>query len=474
MECEHMTDAALQNLKDIVGAGAWYVGKDIDRYLEDPRGRAHGSAAIVLCPSDTVTVAKIIRFCNENRIGVIPFGGGTGGSLGHIDTSGGQLLILSLERMKRIRQISAEDDVIVAEAGVILADIQTEADNIGRIFGLSLASDGSCTIGGNMASNAGGIQTLRYGNARDLCLGIEAVMPDGSILNALQPLRKDNTGYDLRHLLIGSEGTLGVITAATLKLAPKPDQDVTMMFAVESPAAALALLHRLRRDLGEVVSAFELMSSLGLSLALRHFPDLRDPFKKSYGWYVIADLAFASGLSRGIEKCLEGIFEKDLVLDGVVSSSNTQSKALWNLRERAFKYNKYEGALYSSDTSVLLGKIAEFVDQTRSALLLYDPHLRVNFYGHIGDGNIHVNVFPQDGTSKSEHLDQQPAAISGIATIIHEETNTCGGSISAEHGIGRAKTATLKQYCDPTKLAVMRALKKALDPNNIMNPGAIF
>jgi FAD/FMN-containing dehydrogenase len=467
-------DTELESLKSIVGPRGWYMGKDTDRYLEDPRGRERGSASIVLCPTHTSQVSEIMKFCNASGIGVIPFGGGTGGALGHMDPTGGGLVVLSLERMKKIRQISAEDDAIVAEAGVILADIQSASDGIDRFFGLSLASEGSCTIGGNLASNAGGIQALRYGNTRDLCLGIEAVMPDGSILNDLHPLRKDNTGYDLRHLLIGSEGTLGVITAASLKLAALPEESVTVMCAVESPRAALALLQHLRRALGDVVSAFELMSELGLNLALKHFPDLRDPFQETHAWYIIATIAGAKGTQDGLEASLAQAFEGELVADGVVSSSNGQSASLWALRERAFEYNKLEGVLYSSDTSVPLSRIGDFVDTTAARLGVLDPGLRANFYGHIGDGNIHVNVFPAEGVAKVNHIAKHPDAAANISHIIDETTHLCGGSISAEHGIGRAKNTTLKQYADPTKLAVMRMIKQAVDSKNIMNPGALF
>jgi FAD/FMN-containing dehydrogenase len=459
-------------LKSLTGPKGWLEGADTKRYTEDPRGRIAGVARLVLRPASVSEVSEVLRLCNGAGVGIIPFGGGTGGANGHLDPCG-QHVVLSLERMNRIRSISAQDASITVEAGVKLGDVHNAVDDIGGAFGLSLASEGSCTIGGNLASNAGGVQTLRYGNARDLCLGLEAVMADGSILSGLEPLRKDNTGYDLRHLLIGSEGTLGVITAATLKVSPKPKTRETVVCAVPSPAAALDLLNALRCQIGEVVSAFELMSALGMSLALKHFPDLRHPFTQDYPWYVLADVAAPENIQDKLEAVLANALEKGLIEDAIVATSGAQAAALWALRENAFEYNRQERVIYSSDTSVPLSNISAFVSNVQESLADWEPSLRVNCYGHVGDGNIHVNVFAATGAHDA-FLESQPNAASEIAEIIEQTTVSLGGSISAEHGIGRAKIDTLQKYGDPTKLAMMRRIKQAFDPKGILNPGALL
>ena len=468
-----MLDADITTtLKSITGPKGWLEGNDTTRYTEDPRGRVAGLAHLVLRPGSVAEVSEILMACNNANVGIIPFGGGTGGANGHLDPSGAHV-VLSLERLNRVRHISAQDASITVEAGVKLCDIHAAAEDVGRMFGLSLASEGSCTIGGNLASNAGGVQTLRYGNARDLCLGLEAVLADGSVLSCLAPLRKDNTGYDLRHLLIGSEGTLGVITTATLKLSSKPQRRDTMLCAVPSPEAALDLLYALRDHLGDVVSAFELMSSLGLSLALKHFPDLRDPFAASHAWYVLADISAPAGSKDHLEAALAQAFESGLVQDAVLATSGAQAAMLWALRENAFEYNRIERAIYSSDTSVPLSRIGAFVTKVQQDLTGWEASLRVNCYGHIGDGNIHVNVFAAENTHKA-FLECHPNATTHIAHIIETATVAFDGSISAEHGIGRTKIECLRRYADPTKLVMMRRIKEALDPNGILNPGALF
>jgi D-lactate dehydrogenase (cytochrome) len=328
-------------------------------------------------------------------------------------------------------------------------------------------------VGGNLSTNAGGLNVLRYGNARDLCLGLEAVLPNGEVWNGLSRLRKDNTGYDLRHVLIGSEGTLGVIAAATLKLSPKPQSRETVFCAVPSPEAALELLNAMHDQLGEVVSAFELMSSFGLSLALKHFPDLRDPFNSQHPWYVLADISAPSDSTGKLETALAQAFETGLLADAIVATSGAQAGALWALRENAFEYNRLEGALYSSDTSVPLGDIGAFVTKVQTDLAIWEASLRANCYGHIGDGNIHVNVFAAEGAHQA-FTKCRPDAASCIADIIDAATVAFGGSISAEHGIGRSKIKSLKRYGDPTKLMMMRRIKQALDPRGILNPGALF
>jgi D-lactate dehydrogenase (cytochrome) len=464
----------IEELKACVGPKGWVAAQSAGKYFTDPRDRFVGEAALVVMPSTTAQVSAVVALCNAHKIGVVPFGGGTGACAGHIDFEGQQVIVLSLEKMNSIRSIDVETDSITAEAGCILANIQKVAHEENRRFGLSLASEGSCTIGGNLASNAGGIQVLRYGNARDMCFGIEAVLPDGSILNDLRPLRKDNTGYDLRNLLIGSEGTLAIITAATLKLATQPDESATFMCALKSPNGAVALLRTLRTVLGETVTAFELMSQLGVTLATKHFQNLRDPFDHPHAWYAVVDVEGYHEITAKLEEVLQTALDEETIVDAVVAHSEAQRQSLWDLREFAFDYNMKEGAFCSSDTSVPTGEIEKFIRLTDRALAELDPDLRANRYGHVGDGNIHVNVFPPESISKNDYLSDKPDMREAVRMTINKTTEACGGSISAEHGIGRLKRTDLLQFADPTKLALMRTIKTAVDPNNIMNPGAVL
>ncbi len=464
----------LDHLKSIVGHTGWLSPTDAQKYFVDLRGQFTGSAALIVRPSTTLQVSQILASCNEACIGVVPFGAGTGGSAGHINISCNCVVVMSLERMTTIRSISTDDNALVAEAGCVLADVQCTARRHNRRFGLSLASEGSCTIGGNLASNAGGIQVVKYGNARDLCLGIEAVMPDGSILDDANTVRKNNTGYDLRHLLIGSEGTLGIITAASVKLSPPPEHTTTLMCAIASPEVAVTLLHTVFEQLGEVISAFELMSGLGVALAVKHFDHLREPFESHHQWYVLMEIEGYGDVRSRLEKILAQHLEHNRVVDAIVAESETQSSMLWDLRELAYEYNRKEGVIYSSDTSVPVSQIQRFVLQVTTALQALDSGLRINCYGHIGDGNIHVNVFPPQNSAKQAYLARNTKIKERIHITINEVTYRCDGAISAEHGIGRLKNKELQRYADPTKLAVMTAIKKAVDPNGIMNPGALF
>jgi D-lactate dehydrogenase (cytochrome) len=464
----------LNQLHSIVGPAGTIHPTDAEKYFIDLRGQFIGSATLIVRPSTTLQVSQILTACNAACVGIVPFGGGTGGAAGHIDTGENGVIVMSFERMAAIRSINTEDNVLLAEAGCVLADLQNYANKHNRRFGLSLASEGSCTIGGNLASNAGGMQVLKYGNARDLCLGIEAVMPDGSILNDANALRKNNTGYDLRHLLIGSEGTLGIITAASLKLSPRPEQSTTLMCAVASPAAAVALLQTIINHIGEAVSAFELMSELGIALATKHFPHARNPFNQNHQWYVLMEIEGHQEVRARLEDLLTRQLERDTIVDIIVAQSDTQSQALWELRELAYEYNRKEGVIYSSDTSVPISQIQHFIQQTVTSICNFDPDLRINCYGHIGDGNIHVNVFAPGKVAKQIYQAKKPGIKESLHRIINELTLACEGSISAEHGIGRLKTEDMTRYGDPTKLAIMKTIKQALDPKGIMNPGALF
>lgn len=441
------------------------------RYLEEPRGLYVGKADLLAKPRSVQEVSTLIRMAAQARVGVIPYGGGTGLVGGQVSQGDTMPLIVSLERMTAIRAVYADENVLVAEAGAILADVQAAAEEVGRLFPLSLAAEGTARIGGNLATNAGGTGVLRYGNARDLCLGLEAVLPDGQIWNGLTRLRKNNTGYDLRHLLIGAEGTLGVITAAALKLFARPAQTGTALLVVQSPAAALRLLSMARGLFGEMVSAFELIHRQGFDFLAEKMPDVRQPFAAAPEWSVLIDLGLAADMAP--QGALEMLFahasEAGLVLDGLIAQSSAQATDFWTIRESIPEANRRVGSVSSHDISVPLGAIAEFIAQADVRLARMGD-FRINCFGHVGDGNLHYNVFPQVGRTRADHENQRDA----IKTCVHDLTHELGGSISAEHGVGRLKVDDLEKYGDPAKLSAMRAIKAALDPQGIMNPGAVL
>lgn len=466
-------DDLLSDLKGIVGAGGWKSGPDVTRYFEDPRGRFEGKACLIVLPETTEQVAQIVCRCNAAKVSIVPFSGGTGVVAGQMSIESGNAIVLSLERMNKVRDILLDDGAIIVEAGCILENIHNVAKSHDMMFPLSMASKGSCCIGGNLATNAGGIQVVRHGNARDLCLGVEAVLPDGSIYSGLSPLRKDNTGYDIRHLLIGSEGTLGIITAATLVLKPIDPETVTVLCAIKSPLAALNLFKHVRKELGESISALELMSHFGLGLVTSHFPSLSIPFAKDHSWYLLLEASGPVGIRDRLEGSLGEGFEAGLLLDAVVAQSETQQISLWDLRENTPEANRASGAFCNSDTSVPISKVDAFI--TRTQQMVHDIHsgLRINTYGHIGDGNIHHNVLPPEGVSKIDFVAANPKIVKAVRMAINQATQEFHGSISAEHGIGRLKTEDLQMYASAEKQMLLRQIKTALDPNNIMNPGAL-
>jgi FAD/FMN-containing dehydrogenase len=440
-------------------------------HLTEPRGRWRGHAGAVALPRSTGEVASIIRACSAARVGIVPWGGGTGLVGGQIMPDGPAPLLLSLERMTALRGVYPAENALVVEAGMILADVQAEAAKIGRLFPLSLASEGSCRIGGNLAANAGGTAVLRYGNARDLCLGLEAVLPDGSIFNGLKRLRKDNAGYDLRHLLIGSEGTLGVITAASLRLYPIPAASVVAMLAVPSPAAALDLLGMAEARLGGMVSTFELINRMGFDFLAETLPDLRAPFDPVPEWLVLIELGLPATLEP--EPTMAALYaegaEAGLVSDGVIATSSAQAASLWHLREMIPEANRRIGAVSSHDISLPLSEIPGFIAEAPAALQPLGQ-FRINCFGHLGDGNLHWNVFPARGGARKDH----DGVRDRVKESVHDMVHARGGSVAAEHGVGRLKVADLQRYGDPGKLAAMRAIKAALDPHGIMNPGAVL
>jgi FAD/FMN-containing dehydrogenase len=441
------------------------------RYLEEPRGRYHGQSGLLALPRTVQEVSQLVAAAQAARVGIVPFGGGTGLVGGQTASEGPAPLILSLERMNAIRAVFPEENVLVAEAGVILADVQAAARSVDRLFPLSLASEGSARIGGNLATNAGGVNVLRYGNTRELCLGLEAVLPDGRIWNGLTRLRKDNTGYDLRNLLIGSEGTLAVITAAALKLSPIPAGQGTAMLVVNSPAAALDLLSLARAQMGEGVSAFELIHRQGLDFLTEVLPDVRQPFSAPPEWCVLIEVGLARGLDPvvALETLFAAALERDLVADGVIAQSVAQRDALWSVREHLPEANRRIGSVSSHDISLPLGVLPTFIEQGTDVIGRIGQ-FRINCFGHLGDGNLHYNVFPMPGRSRADHENQRAE----IKRAVHDLVDSFDGSISAEHGIGRLKVDDLERYGDPVKLDAMRAINAALDPAGIMNPGAIL
>lgn len=441
------------------------------RYLEEPRGRWMGRAGAVALPRNVDEVAQIIRACSEASVGVVPYGGGTSLVGGQVMPDGPEPLILSLQRMKAIRQASAADGVLVAEAGATLLSVQEAAAEAGRLFPLSLASEGTATIGGNLSTNAGGTAVLRYGNARDLCLGLEAVLPDGSIWNGLKRLRKDNTGYDLRGLMIGAEGTLGVITAASLRLFPRPAHRLVALLVVPSPQAAQKLLTLAEARLAGLVSAFELISGMGLTFLAEVGPELKMPFPELPEWAVLVELGLPQAMDP--ERSMASLYEEGadagLVLDGVIAASEAQADALWAIRESIPEANKRIGSISSHDISLPLSSIPGFLREAGERLAA-KADVRINAFGHLGDGNLHYNLFPTKGRLRSDYDALRPE----LQRIVHDLVHAAGGSFSAEHGVGRAKVADLERYGDPTRQAAMRAIKAALDPKGIMNPGAVL
>ncbi len=463
------SDAFLEALAETLPADT--LRPAAEAYRSDPRGRWTGTGSTVALPRSTAEVATIVAACNAARVGIVPWGGGTGLVGGQLLPQGPAPLILSLERMTATRGLYPAESVLAVEAGTILAHAQAQATEAGFLFPLSLASQGSARIGGLLATNAGGLNVLRYGNARDLTLGIEAVMADGSIFHGLKRLRKDNTGYDLRHLLIGSEGTLGIITAASLRLFAIPARTVTALLTTPSPETALRLLSLAQKRLSGMVSAFELIHRTGFDFLTETLPDVTQPFATPPDWSVLIELGLPSGLNA--DEAMASLYAEaddlSLVTDGVIATSQAQATQLWRLREMIPEANRRIGAVSSHDISLPLSAIPDFIAKAPAALARIDS-FRINCFGHLGDGNLHYNVFPRPGKTRKEHEAQREP----IKTAIHDLVDSMGGSVSAEHGIGRLKVADLERYADPAKLHAMRAIKAALDPNGILNPGAVL
>ncbi|MBI4294197.1 MAG: FAD-binding oxidoreductase [Betaproteobacteria bacterium] len=439
----------------------------------DQRRRYFGKPLAVVRPASAQETAAVVRLCAEARIAIVPQGGNTGLVGGATpDASGGQI-VLSTARMDRVRALDSVNNTLTAEAGCILANVQRAAQDAGRLFPLSLAAEGSARIGGNLSTNAGGTAVLRYGNARDLVLGVEVVLASGEIWDGLRSLRKDNTGYDLKQLFIGAEGTLGVITAAVLKLFPLPKAALVALAAVENPAQALELLALAQARCADALTGFELFSDACLSLVLRYFPGTVAPFRERHPQYVLVELCDRESAAHA-QTALEGLLgegaEHGIVRDAVVAQSLQQARALWALRENISEAQAREGPNAKHDVSLPISRIAEFVGATDAALEREYPGVRLVTFGHLGDGNLHYNLAPPEGVAHDEFLRKAEA----FNHIVHDSVARFGGSISAEHGLGQAKREEILRYKSPVEIDLMRKVKQALDPLGIMNPGKVI
>jgi FAD/FMN-containing dehydrogenase len=442
-------------------------------FLTDQRGRFTGKALAVLRPGSVEEVAALVRACAGHRVGLVPQGGNTGLVLGSVPDASGAQVVLSLARLNRIRQIDAVNRTMTVDAGCILQHIQEAAAAEGCLFPLSLAAEGSCTIGGNLATNAGGTAVLRYGNTRELCLGLEVVTPQGEIWSGLRGLRKDNTGYDLRDLFIGAEGTLGVITGAVLKLHPQPKACITALAALPSPAHAQQLLVLMQDQCGSSLTGFELMSRYCLELVGQQFPQLPRPFAAPRAQYVLLELSSSESEQHAVdllERAIGAALERGIVDDAVVATSVAQSAGLWQLREHIPLAQAKAGKNIKHDISLPVSRIADFIAATEPLLDAAFPGCQLVCFGHLGDGNLHFNVAPPSGVSNEDFLRNQDS----VNRVVHDSVVAFGGSISAEHGIGALKRDELARYKSPVELNMMRAIKAALDPLGIMNPGKIL
>lgn len=468
-----MNPALLEALRAAVGGAHVIAQGDLSAWTLDWRRRWQGQALAVVRPGSTAEVAAVVRACAAHRVPIVPQGGNTGLVGGGVPDSSGTQVLLSLTRMARIRELDRANLTLTAEAGCVLQTIQQAADDTGLLFPLSLAAEGSCTIGGNLATNAGGTQVLRYGNARALCLGLEVVTPSGEVWQGLSGLRKDNTGYDLRDLYIGSEGTLGVITAATLALQPRPAAQMTALAACACLEDGVQLLGLAQRRLGPGLTGFELMNQLSLALVARHMPQLRQPLPPG-PWTVLIELSDSESESHARE-CFEGLLgdalEQGTIGDAAVAESMAQSHAMWHLRESIPLAQAEEGLNIKHDIALPVSRVARFCSQAEAALEQAVPGVRLVNFGHLGDGNLHFNVQAPLGKDGADFVHQREHEVNAI---VYDLVAAHGGSISAEHGIGALKRDELPRYKDATALALMRAVKQALDPQGLMNPGRLL
>ena len=464
----------IEQFRERLGADAVLTAaSDIAPYLKDHRGLFQGRASAVVLPRSTEQVSAVVALCNEQRIGIVPHGGNTSYCGAATPDATGRQIVLALSRLNRIRCVDAQSYVLVAEAGCILANVQSAADAAERFFPLSLGSQGSCHIGGNLATNAGGTNVLRYGMMRDLVLGLEVVLADGRVLTSLSSLRKDNTGYDMKSLFLGAEGTLGVITAASLKLFPKQRSVATAFVAVPSVEAAVRLLAELREASGDRLSSFELIPRVGVELATRHVAGVTDPLGAAHPWYVLCEVSSsraAEPLAEMLQDALGQALERALVLDAALAQSERERAAFWRLRETVPEAQRRDGASLKHDVSMPIGALPQFVKAGAEWVTQHVPDGFLIAYGHVGDGNLHFNINQAPDADARAFLGRAPEVMRAIHDLVH----SFGGSISAEHGIGQLKLAELERYAPAVELDLMRALKRSLDPRGILNPGKVL
>lgn len=452
----------LEQLKDIVGPKGWTTDPaELEARVNDWRGAVRGSTPIVISPASTEDVAAVVRACAAAKVAIVPQGGNTSLCAGAIPDESGEQVVLSLSRMNQIREVDAANFSMEVEAGCILENVQNEAKKVDRFFALSLGAEGSCQIGGNLSTNAGGINVVRYGTARAQVLGLEAVLADGSIVSGLRSLRKDTAGYDLKQLFIGSEGTLGVITAATLKLYPSPGEISTALIAIRSSGDAVKLLAILRAELSDTIEAFELVSEFVFGLVSRHIPELTLPFDEGAPWYVLMD---ATVDAEHLENALTQAAEDGVLIDAIITKNSMEAEKFWRMRHSIAEAERAAGTALKHDIAVPVSRMEEFL--TRGEQLLEDlaPGAQLMAFGHVGDGNLHYNVGVPPGFTEG----------AVVSSAIYDLVAELGGSFSAEHGVGRVKRQFLSQYRSEAELNLMRMLKKALDPNNILNPGKVI
>ncbi len=466
--------AALAELKSVVGTGSWFDSpEDLAPYLWDFRRLYHGASPLVLLPRSVEEVAKLMAICHRDELAVVPHGGNTSYCGGATPDESGTQIVLSLQRLNHVRHLDAANYSMTIEVGCTLAAAQAAARDANRLFPLSLGSEGTAQIGGNLSTNAGGTAVLRYGMMRELVLGLEVVLADGRVLSALKSLRKDNTGYDVKSLFIGAEGTLGIITAAVLKLFPPAADTATALVGIDSPQQALDLLSRLRAAAGEQVSSFELMPRLAVELTVKHVPGVANPLEFGTSWYVLIELASANphqGLNGLLTAQLEDAAAAGIVSDALLASSLGQAGAMWKLRESVPEAQRKHGASIKHDVSVPISAIPALIEQGTALAQDLAPEGEVVAYGHVGDGNLHFNVSQKPGADLASFA----ARTHPLEHAMFDLVESLGGSISAEHGIGRLKAEEFARRADPVELSVMRELKRALDPKGILNPGKVL
>ncbi len=462
-------DDALEAIRSAVGPKGWIAeGDAMEPYLVEQRGLFRGSCAMVVRPASTRQVSEVVALCAGAAIPIVPQGGNTGLVGGGVPEGG---IVLGLDRMTRIRDLDHLNQTLCVDAGCVLADLQAAAEEAGFLFPLSMGSEGSCRIGGNLATNAGGVAVLRYGTARDLVLGLEVVLADGRVLDGLRGLRKDTTGYDLKHLFIGSEGTLGIITAAVVKLFVRPRVRETVFAAAPSLEALMELFSASRHAFGDNLTAFEMVPRIGLEFGLRHVPGVVDPFAARHPYYVLIELSgIGVSLRETLETFLAGVLDDGHIADAVIADSQARAIELWRIREAIPEAQRFEGGSIKHDLSLPVSRIPEFVDRATRLVTGELPGLRVVAFGHLGDGGIHFNLSQPEGADRQAFV----ARWEHFNRLVHDLAHEMGGSFSSEHGIGRLKMDHLRRYKSDVELDLMRTLKAALDPQGIMNPGKVI